>query len=145
MEIYQSLKKDHDRVKELFQQAKQKKTGSKGSDNIFPEIRKALEMHTEIEENLFYSVLKEEETLREDILEAYEEHHIVTNVLREMSKLSPQDERWMAKLTVLQELVEHHIEEEEEGIFKKAKKVLDKKQAEDIGSKFEQQKEKRAA
>jgi hypothetical protein len=141
MEIYQTLKKEHDHVKNLFEQAKKKKTPSKGGDNIFAEISHELEVHTQIEEKLFYSALKDDKSLHDEILQAYEEHNIVKHMLKDMSTVSPDDEKFMAKLNVLQELVEHHIEEEEGSIFKKAKKVLDKSEAEEMGMKFEEQKE----
>ncbi len=45
------------------------------------------------------------------ILEAYDEHHVVKLVLAELPRVNPEDERFEAKMTVLSELIEHHVEE----------------------------------
>ena len=60
---------------------------------------------------------------REMTMEAFEEHHVVDLVLAELPKVDPEDERFEAKMTVLMELVEHHVEEEEEEMFKLAQKL----------------------
>lgn len=139
MNIFQLLKDDHDHVKDLFKQMKRKKTQS--PEQIFSEIRKELSVHLEGEEKLFYPLLEKEEATHEKTLEGWEEHHVTKLVLQELSKMQPTDERWHAKMSVLQELVEHHIEEEEGELFRKAKKVLAKDQAEEIAMKFEQEKQ----
>jgi hypothetical protein len=56
-------------------------------------------------------------------LEAYEEHAVVKLVLAELPGVDPEDERFDAKMTVLSELIEHHVEEEEDEMFKIAKKL----------------------
>ena len=62
------------------------------------------------------------------MLEAIEEHHIVKWVLSELESLSPQDERYDAKVTVLIENVRHHVEEEEKEFFPAVRKALGRKQ-----------------
>jgi hemerythrin superfamily protein len=139
MNIYQLLKDDHDHMKDLFKQIKRKK--AQNTDQIFNEIQKELTIHMEGEEKLFYPLLEKEEPTHEKALEAWEEHHVAKTVLQEMLKMSKDDEHWHAKLSVLEELVEHHIEEEEGELFRKAKKVVAKEQAEEIGMRYEQQKQ----
>jgi len=58
------------------------------------------------------------------VLEGYEEHAVVKQLLSELDELSKDDETWGAKLKVLQENVEHHVEEEEGEMFPSARKVL---------------------
>ena len=81
----------------------------------------------QIEEKMFYPAVKELKTKKaeEMVLEAYEEHAVVKLVLAELPKVDPEDERFEAKMTVLQELIEHHVEEEEEEMFKLAVKLDD--------------------
>lgn len=63
-----------------------------------------------------------------------------------MDSTSPKDsEEWTAKLTVLKENVEHHVEEEEGEMFKKARKVLTNEQAEELGARMEAAKTKLSA
>ncbi|MNY51801.1 DNA nickase [compost metagenome] len=72
-------------------------------------------MHIQIEEELFYPPAKQVDG--ELILEAFEEHHMVKILLEEIEKTQPSNERYVAKLNVLQEILEHHIQEEEQTLF----------------------------
>ena len=57
----------------------------------------------------------------EDLIdEAFEEHHVVDLVLAELPRVNPRDDRFVAKMTVLSELVDHHVKEEESDMFKRA-------------------------
>jgi hypothetical protein len=60
------------------------------------------------------------EALEKLIDEAFEEHHVVDLVLAELPRVSPRDDRFVAKMTVLSEVVEHHVKEEESDMFKRA-------------------------
>jgi hypothetical protein len=82
-------------------------------------------------------VLKEAEETHDITLEAYEEHNVVKTLLAELDVLPKDDETWEAKLTVLKENVEHHVEEEEGEMFKKARKVLSTEQIEALGARLE--------
>jgi hemerythrin-like domain-containing protein len=67
------------------------------------------------------------------VLEGYQEHHVVDLIIGELRNLSPSDESWPAKAKVMHESLEHHIEEEEEKMFPKARKELSKEQLEELG------------
>ncbi len=137
MEIYEVLKRDHQAVKQLF---KRLEKGTEDRETLFDELYTELSIHSEIEDEVFYSVLEKDKEIRDLILEGKEEHKLITQKLEEMSMLDVEDEEWQAKLTVLQELVEHHVEEEEGEMFKKARKVLSNEQAHAIAEEFEQNK-----
>lgn len=141
MDIYQLLKKDHSKVKDLFKKIKGKtKAAQEPQEDIFSELEKELHVHMEGEEKLFYSALEQDEHIREDILTSYEEHYVVKKILEDMGKMSRDDEKWAAKLAVLKEMVSHHIKEEEGGLFKKARKVLHREQAQEMCNRFEEEK-----
>lgn len=143
MNIYQLLKKDHSKVKGLFKQMKIKSKESKRPpEEIFSEIEDELTMHIEGEEKAFYSALEQNEDAREMILKSYEEHAIAKTVLKDMGSLSKDDERWSAKFSVLKEVVEHHIKEEEDELFKLARKCLNKNQIQEITKHFEEEKKR---
>jgi hemerythrin-like domain-containing protein len=99
------------------------------------EITEKLRAHMTIEEDIFYPAVREIGTkkVEEIIPEAYEEHHVVTLVLDELPDVDTDDERFEAKVTVLDELIQHHVEEEEEEMFKIAEKLGAERLAE-IGS-----------
>lgn len=137
MDIYQVLRQEHDQVQEMLdQQVEGKKTG------MLKEIQQQLNAHMSIEEKLFYPLLTKEEVSKEDAFEAYEEHHVAKVTLNELMRMDADDERFMAKMKVLKELIDHHVQEEERNLFKVSKKVLDGNKAKELGQKFLQEKEK---
>ena len=119
------LKKQHREVKGLFK--KMEKTENAGERRKLMEtIAQELQMHTTIEEEIFYPAVREVESKKaeEMVDEAFEEHHVVKLVLAELPKVDPEDKRFEAKMTVLSELVEHHVEEEEKEMFPMAERQL---------------------
>jgi hypothetical protein len=117
----QILKEQHRNVKALFKKI-EKATGAGQRRTLLDQLAADLKLHMQIEENVFYPAVKELETKKAEdmVLEAYEEHAVVKLVLAELPKIDLNDERFEAKMTVLQELIEHHVEEEEEEMFKLA-------------------------
>jgi len=100
-------------------------------------LKAELDVHAQIEETIFYPALKEADETHDIILEGYEEHKVVKTLLAELDALPKDQEEWGAKLKVLQENVEHHVEEEEGEMFTNARKVLSKDQAEELGARME--------
>jgi len=127
------LKKQHREVKALFAEAKKVEPGQR--ERVLGEITKKLQAHMMIEEDIFYPAVKDLDTKKteEIVPEAYEEHHVVKLVLAELPDVNLEDERFEAKVTVLSELIEHHVEEEETEMFKAAEKLGEKRLAE-LGS-----------
>jgi len=142
--LFDLLKEDHDRVKDLFEQIEDSEDDTESRDELFSQIRDDLEIHMEGEESFLYPALEEHDDTREMALEAYEEHHVAKTVLIEVGELDQEDERWKAKMKVLKELIEHHIEEEEGELFKMARKVLAKEEIQEISDSIEQLKSKAA-
>ncbi len=141
MTFFDLLKEDHQKVLALFEQLEEDGEMEMDSrEDIFSQIEEELEMHLEGEEKFFYPVLEESEDTHEKVLEAYEEHHVAKTVLGEFGELSQDDERWMAKVKVLKEIVNHHVEEEEGKVFKAARKALDKEKIQEITHQFQEQK-----
>ena len=75
-------------------------------------------------------------------LEAYEEHDVVKKLLQELSRAKSPTDEWEAQAKVLQENVEHHVEEEENELFKKAKAVLSQDEIETLGEQMESEKQR---
>ncbi len=119
------LKRQHREVEKLFSTAlKTKNTNTRRK--AVRDIIEALEHHTEIEENVFYPAVRGIGTRKaEDMVgEAYEEHHVVKLVLAELPDVDPSADNFAAKVTVLKELVGHHVDEEEEEMFPMAERRL---------------------
>jgi hemerythrin superfamily protein len=127
------LKSQHRQVEKLFKQI-EKATRSDEKLRLFEEIADKLAIHAAIEEHHFYPGVKAKST--EDILlESVEEHLTIKRTLADLLKLDADDESFDAKVKVLKEEVEHHVEEEESDLFPKVKKLL---KAEDLDA-LEQQ------
>jgi hemerythrin superfamily protein len=118
------LKEDHRIVEELFAQY-EKARGDDRKSELANQICMELTIHATIEEELFYPAC--EGKVEEDLLsEAYVEHDGAKVLIGEIQAGSPADDYFDAKVTVLKEQIEHHVEEEEkrmEGLFAQARKA----------------------
>jgi len=112
----------------------------KTREQTFTKLKADLEVHEAIEEEIFYPALKEHPKTKDIALEGYEEHHVVDMVMGEMLDLPVSDETWTAKFTVMKENLEHHIEEEEDEMFKQARQVFDDTELEELGNRMEMRK-----
>ena len=112
------LKEDHRKVEELFEQFEKAK-GEGRKEKLALEICKELTIHTIIEEEIFYPSI--EGKVDEDLLkESFVEHDAAKGLIAEIEAGGPSDEYYDAKVKVLKEEIEHHVEEEEkpkEGLF----------------------------
>ena len=138
MNAIELLKQDHDKVDRLFQ--KVKATKDEDHQELFEQIKQELDVHTHIEETIFYPKIKEEKELEDIVLEGIEEHHQVKMFLRELSGLADDSEKFEPKLKVLMEDVTHHVQEEEGEMFPKIEKMFDESTLEDLGKQMEEEK-----
>ena len=142
MDPIKLLKADHDEVKALL--GKLDETTERAevtrTDGL-ARLKEMLDVHETIEEEILYPALKEFAKTKDIALEAYEEHHVVDMVMAELEATPVTDETWAAKLTVAKENLEHHIEEEENEMFKQARQVMDDAQLEELGDRMTTRKE----
>ena len=135
------LREDHKKVKGLFEQFEHAESDEK--KQLVATTLQELEIHTTLEEEIFYPAAQEalqDNSEEEDTIdEAWEEHHVVKLVAAELKKMRSSDERYDAKFTVLAESVKHHIEEEENELFPKLESHID---GEELGKKMMARKQK---
>lgn len=135
--IIDLLKQDHEKARYLFD--KLQKSGRRETatlQKLFSQLEEELQIHMEGEERFFYTALEQHEEAREKVLEAYEEHQVAKTLLGTFNSLAVDDERWGAKLRVLNEVIEHHLQEEEKEIFKLARKELERNQLIEMAVQF---------
>jgi hemerythrin superfamily protein len=143
MDALELLKEDHQKVKELFEEAEGTED-EKEKRKLFDEIQTELETHARIEETVFYPAMEKREELKDMVLESIEEHKQVKTLLREIDNLKSDSEKFEPKLKVLMENVEHHAEEEEEGkMFPKVRQLFSQQDLESLGQELEAAKNKR--
>jgi hemerythrin superfamily protein len=142
MDVYKLLQQDHETVKSIFKELEETtERALKKRQSLFSELNTELTVHALAEEKYFYPLLKEADESHELAMEAVEEHKLVKKLLKELENGDKGTEGWYAKLMVLKENVEHHVEEEEGDLFKKARKVIDAETAEQLASEIEAFKE----
>jgi len=119
------LTSQHDDVKALFEKFDnlgERTTTSK--KKLADEICEQLIMHTAIEEEIFYPALRDTSKEMEDMLdEAFVEHASAKDLIAQVQEMDPGDDLYDAKVKVLGEYIDHHVEEEEEEMFPKVRKL----------------------
>jgi len=142
MDALDLLHEDHEKVKELFEQAKGI-DDQKEKEKIFEEINSELETHARIEETVFYPAMQEHDELKDMVLESLEEHKQIKTMLREIDNLKSESEKFDPKLKLLMENVEHHaVGEEEEIMFPKIREICSQDDLDQLGDELEKAKNK---
>ena len=136
MDALELLKRDHEKVRELFREVEEAKDPKKRKQ-LFDQIDTELEVHTHIEETVFYPAMEQHDELKDMVAEAREEHEEVKTLLEEIEDLAPDDEEFDSKLQLLIENVEHHVEEEEEEMFPKVREICDERALTRLGKQLE--------
>lgn len=126
MDAITLLKEDHRLFERLLKEGEDTtERAVKGRKELLARLTRELQAHEKIEEEIFYPALKQHKKAKDIVLEGYQEHHVADLLVGELHEMDVTDERWGAKFKVLKESLEHHIEEEEDDMFKKARQIFD--------------------
>jgi hemerythrin superfamily protein len=136
MNAIKLLKHQHREVEALFKQIHKARAGGPRRA-VFERIADALAVHAAIEERHFYRSVKEK-TTEVVLLESLEEHLAIKRVIADLLQLDAEDETFAAKIKVLEDEVEHHVEEEEEVLFPRVERMFDDEALESIGEAMEE-------
>lgn len=134
------LKDDHEKVRGLLEQL-EKATGTRRA-SLLAKINKELQIHTTIEEEIFYPAYREAARKKDEqvmVYEAVEEHQVVKDYLPGSGD-GDNNEELKAKAKVLKELVEHHADEEESDMFPSARKLLGRDELRELGARMQARK-----
>ncbi|MCC6381115.1 MAG: hemerythrin domain-containing protein [Dehalococcoidia bacterium] len=132
------LKDDHNKVKGLFSEFESADGRSKM--RIAKEAMTELEIHTKLEEEIFYPAMQRALKEEELMAEAEEEHHVAKVLIKELEAMERADVHFDAKFTVLAENVKHHIKEEESEMLPKASKI-DRTELDRLGEEMQARRE----
>lgn len=136
------LTADHRKVKGLFKEfAKLKESNGSDEDkaDIVKQICDALKVHAEVEEEIFYPAVRAAIDDKDLMDEALVEHAGAKELIAQLEEMDPDDDLYDAKVTVLGEQIDHHVQEEEGDMFLKAKKA--KVDTLDLGEEMAERKE----
>ena len=139
MDIITQLKDDHARAKAIFERlevttARANKTRS----SLLASLEQELRLHMRFEEEILYPAIKAnaDEATRDLALEAYAEHQAAREALDKLVALEPSDDMWKAWATVLEEELDHHIEEEETELFVRARELIAPRELQAMGDDY---------
>jgi hemerythrin superfamily protein len=122
------LQAQHRKVEALF---KKLEGGRSDPAPLLEELANSLAAHMAIEQDIFYPAIKEADA--DLINEAFEEHAVAELALKRLLATDPEAEEFQARVTTLKELIEHHVEEEEEELFPKVEKAFEEDSLEELG------------
>jgi hemerythrin superfamily protein len=137
------LTADHNRVRGLFARWREAEERDDQGEMITmaAKIIEELEVHTTIEEEIFYPAVHDHsEELADVVDEGVEEHHVAKVLIDELANLEAGQAQWRAKMTVLIENVEHHAEEEEDEMFPMIRSAASATTLEELGERLESRK-----
>ena len=142
MNAIELLKADHEKVAELFEKFKANEDGD--NTQLFAKIKAELDVHAHIEEVIFYPKMQSEgdDELQKVVLEGIEEHRQIKMFLSGIAALKGDSDKFNAKLKVLVEDTEHHVEEEEGEMFPLVEDQFDEAALEQLGKELAAEKSK---
>jgi iron-sulfur cluster repair protein YtfE (RIC family) len=146
MNAFELLKADHEKVSGIFERIEETEEADLAMrQNWFARLRNELEIHAHLEESIFYPALKQAADTRDLVFEAIEEHQEVKVLITEIEGMAVDNDEWGDRIEDLKDAVEHHVEEEENEMFDKARDVLSQEEIEDLGRQMVAEKQKQIA
>jgi hemerythrin-like domain-containing protein len=142
--LMMDLHEDHQKVAELIEEALGTEAQAK-RNQLFGEIKDLLVAHSKAEEKVVYKRLQKskDDEIRKFAMEAEVEHGVVEELLEQLGRMRGKtSEQWEAKFTVLKELVQHHVEEEEKDGFDYIRSECEGEEIDKMADQFERAKEK---
>jgi hemerythrin superfamily protein len=138
MDIRELLKQDHDEVLQMAQKISQTDEAAEAK-KLFEQMREAVVKHARAEERILYPALEDsgDEEAGEMAREAAVEHELVDLLFERMMKMRTASDNWKARASVVKELLEHHIEEEQGEVFQKLGELFEDEELEQMGEHFE--------
>ena len=134
---------DHNRCRGMFARFKDANANDDADSMsaLFLQILKELEVHMTLEEEIFYPMVRDtNDDISDTVDEGEQEHHVAKVLLAEIKQLPDGSDEWIAKVTVLRESVEHHIDEEEDELFPPLRNRIDKDVWHEMAERFEARK-----
>jgi hemerythrin superfamily protein len=141
MDLVSFLKREHGHINTLLEKLADTSEGAvKTREKLFDQVKTDLETHSAIEEKQLYPRLKKQPELKDLEKHAEQEHHRVSQMLRQIAKMPVDGEEFMQKVEELTSAVRSHVEEEEQEILPKAEDLLGKEECDRIAKLLHEEK-----
>ncbi|MCK0767409.1 hemerythrin domain-containing protein [Chromohalobacter canadensis] len=125
MTIFEALRESHDRQRTLLDLLVKTHGDSDGRDELFKRVRVELEHHAGAEERALYIPMMEHDMTQEKARHSVAEHHEIDELIETLQQTDYSSPSWLATARQLQEIVTHHLDEEEQEVFQLAGRVFD--------------------
>jgi iron-sulfur cluster repair protein YtfE (RIC family) len=134
MDVYQILMQDHRIVEELFSEIEKSDDREvERREQLFAKLRKELEDHSLVEENIFYPWIEKLLATKELVEQSFEEHAEFEAILQEISEMHTNKDDWLEKINELKDVVQRHVHREEDKMFPAAREELNESRAKELG------------
>lgn len=124
MTIFEALRADHDKQRTLLDLLVKTHGDSEGRAELFAKLKAELDAHAAAEERFFYIPLIERDLTQEKARHSIAEHHEIDELIEALEAKDMSSPGWLVSAKKLQELVNHHLDEEEHEVFQMAGKAL---------------------
>ncbi len=138
--IYEELKSDHDKHRELLAQLEETSGDSEERRTLWQAFYYDVGAHAAAEELTFYSSLIAKSDGQPEGRHSVAEHHELDEIIQELNEMDMSSPGWLTRFKTLKDRYEHHIEEEEEDIFPVAKEVIGADKSGKIAAEFTKKK-----
>ncbi len=145
MNIYERLQQEHEVQKQLAAQIMRTSGDSSERRELFEEFKTEAESHAAAEEQTFYAALIEKQESQEQARHSISEHKSAADLIEELEETEMGNGGWIRKFEKLKDELEHHIAEEENDVFKMARRLIDSDEANELAEKFERRKQSEAS
>lgn len=122
--IFEALREDHDKQRSLMKMLCETEGDSENRRYLYAETKRELERHAAAEERYFYVPLMQDSFTQEKSRHSVAEHHEIDELIEELDATDLSAPQWLVTAKKLQDMVLHHLEEEEQEVFQMAGKVL---------------------
>ncbi len=143
--IFDRLKQDHDRHRELLDKLLATHGDSADRKSLFEELTKELKSHAAAEEQALYSTMLRKPPTTDETRHSVAEHHEIDEMLNDLAATDMSEGAWLQKFKALDHDYRHHINEEEEDHFPDFKSHLDQQDVEHMAKVFERRKSEEKA
>ncbi len=145
MGVLARLRNEHKQIKEVLADLSRTEIDNEARSDLLKRLERVLEPHMKAEEKVIYKELKKTSRNDEELtsaLEGYEEHKLTRNELKRLRKAEPGSPKFQSRFKVLKELIEHHIEEEENELFDHALQQLGETKLEELSDAYTRREKK---
>ncbi|MCH2454418.1 MAG: hemerythrin domain-containing protein [Idiomarina sp.] len=136
MTIFEELRVDHDKQRQLLDLLLDTSGNEPEREQYYQQLKTQLEQHAAAEERYFYNPLIEDNATIEMSRHGIAEHHEIDELIEALEKTDMSSPGWLQYLKNLKHKVLHHLEDEEQGFFQKAGKVLEDSEKQSLGKEY---------